>query len=783
MPLSIEFDDGKRWRVCSSRARSRVTLRWTELSHDGVSREEAREIPFERSTTRWLELPVSETKGTLKPVEGERAWSESMTVQAGRFFSRRISFEVAERGDPPRKASIRLIPQVSAVVALGLLVVSLVALAWQTAATLSTLHLNFSYSHAVTGIGGLTLLGLAAKAVQSVTAEFRAHGLPLFGLGYLLGRTMVACVIGAGSIAILLPTCVTTVVNKTEAKIELKLPNSPDRMVLGPDQQITFLGRSEAIEETLRHAFVKPGRYCLFGDPGLLDPISRPYEASKISKTSMVLAAVESCRSESGKAPMASGSRLLEGLFSPSNLRLGCRLSAWQGVRGAQVKPEYNSNAFSTPGQDTLWVNFDDACEPVEGASAVVKLEPPPGEGFSARYEIRHPWTYAQVERAVRVVVEAESRKGMRLHMSAAVVEETEAVGVVSTRGPSLTLDVSPGSGVSAAIPTPFVASTSEVSIQLGSPNGDSMGLVPQGTLNCVRHDAELESHFRLVGLPLTGKRSRVLTLRAGSTASPAWESLWHNLRPESERGVVPRLCVIAPGDGLNKLGAPHSIPARSLSLALQVSFPRFGELLSLRIPAAYAARRIEISAQSDTGLMARGTLTCVPAASEMFVAYEIGPLWVQNWRSEPVHGVVELLIEEEPSIDDEREDTRRRTAWHSRWTTDGARNGNEVSDRWFPPWVCRPVPADAEATRGQVSAQVRSSKWYDADVMLAEGRAKLRAIPPKTCYFDRQTHRKRRSCPHPCEKLGRTRRDRYNRDLSLSCVVIYECAVNGDEC
>ena len=781
MPLTAELDDGKRWRVCSSRARVKVSLRFTELPLDDVDTD--RPILYEKRITRWGGAHRLRSKATLlkRRVEQED-WVDEVVVEAGSFFSRRVRFEVGERRDPPRKASVWLIPRVSAMLAAAILVACLVTLAWTSAATLSTLHLNFSYSDAVTGIGGLTLLGLAGKVIRSVTDQVRMHGVPLYGVGFMLGRTIVACIAVGSTLLFVMPRWVTTVVNDTDAEIELTIPGSPDRVSLRPHQQLTFLGRPTSVRDKIKNGFVKPDRFCA-GKPALKSKSIFDLEFEPLA------GGKESCRSPRVKPRALGMDAPLWGLFSPSSVPLGCTSSRWEGVAAHQIDLETRKGTDPSPDGEGLVVDFNDACEPVEGAHVEIELDPEPGQGFLASYRIWHPFTFEQVEQTARVAVESEPGRTLRLTMTD---EDEEPGAEAKPRRPSLVIDALPDGqrNVSALLPTPFAGSVSELSVRLGSPSGDLQRarVLEQGALRCVRYDTALDSYFRLVPLPMQGHRARVLEVRARSTALPAWESQWNNLRPSSESGVAPRICVVAPSpDGIAQAPA---IPPRSLSLSVAVSFPRFGESVALRVPASYAPRLVEITAQSPTGDVVRGSLTCGPKAPDAFVAYELGPLWIEDGRRGSVGDVTELQIESRAS-DSADAELARTHDWRSQWSTDGTEDISSAIG-WFPPWVCRPVPAEDTGclgcnrpvtTEAQVSGEVRTGRWNDASVFLSEGRAQLRVSGRRPCYLDRKTGRKRARCPKVCEKLSGSRLDRYNRDYGSSCPAIHICASAGESC
>ncbi|MEM7154234.1 MAG: hypothetical protein AAF799_15420 [Myxococcota bacterium] len=816
MPLTVELDDGQRWRVCSSHARVSVKVRFTELPREGV--EPQPKILYEKRTTRMLRFPVRSKARMLKRRPEEEDWTDDVTVEAGLFLSRRIIFEVGKRYDPPHAASIWLIPKASAVLAAALLVACLVTLAWTTAATLSTLHLNFSYSDAVTGIGGLTLLGLAGKVIRSVTDQVRRHGVPLYGVGYMLGRTLAACVMVSLTLGLVMPQCVTTVINDTEAEIELTIPGSPDRVSLRPHQRLTFLGNPSGVRDKVKDGFSKPDRFCA----------GRADATSMFDNVIEVLAETrEPCLASLGQDGSVSTDAPLWGWLSPSSIPLGCTSSPWDGVGVGQVELETRVGTYPSPHSDGLMVDYNEACEPVKGAHVQVKLDPPPGENFLAAYRIWHPFTVEQVEQTARVAVESEPGQALRLVMSDEGEDGAEAD---KPRRPHLVVDALQDGGISALMPTPFAASVSELSVLLGGPSGDleRARVLEQGALRCVRHDSALQSYFRLVPVPTYGNRARVLELRARSTALPAWESQWNNLRPSSATGAAPRLCVVAPSpDGV---ATTPAIPPRSLSLSVAVSFPRFGESVSLRVPASYAARVIEVSAQSPAGGVMRGSLTCVPTGPDAFVAYEIGPLWIEGAKGGSVNDVSELQIDskapaptaaelvqleedrsrcrrEPPSCsaegceqlakrvevcleaaqgkyDNQRQKIVRKYEWRSQWSTDGNEGASNAAG-WFPPWVCRPVlPDDAGclgcnrevSTPNQVTGDVRTRRWNDASVFLSEGRARLQVSGRKPCYLHFETGRPQNTCPRSCEKLKAPQLKRYNRDFGTSCPAIHLC-------
>lgn len=789
MPLHVQLDDGKRWRVCAARSRLQVQLRWTEVAHPLLDPE--RDIVYRHRTTRGRVWTVSDGVGVLRRAEGETAWTGTLTIEAGRFLSREARFVVEEVRDPPRAAGIELVTRASAVLSLGLLVAALVVVAWRGAATLSTLHLNFSYSHAVTGLGGLTLLGLAIKAVHTVTADLRAHGLPFWGMGYLLGRTLAACGLAAGALGVLLPTCVTTVVNETEANIELKLPDSPGRLVLGPDQQITFLGRVDHVGPTVQSSFAQEDRYCVIDERGV----------------------GLGCEPTPSRPPLPSAAEWVRGLFSPSPLRVGCRTRVYQVVQvegdvplSSDVVANFLPNALAlVPGPTSrgVPVPLDARCQPKGPARAVVARTV--GEGFEAEYQLTEPWTLAAIERSSRMVVQSNTSSALRLRLTAPPAPASPTAGpeaAAPVPGPVLTVSVPSGRHVSAAFPTPHGAEVDEFSVIV------SRSSVELGSVSCLRERTEAESHFRLVGLPLEDPYSRLLELSGRSTGAPGWSSRWRELRPDSPFDVSPMLCTVASGTGTaapagagvaaGALALPGTTP-RALKLTLDVAFTRFGDPVVLRVPAEYAAQRIEVVAHNEGELVARGSLDCVLPELVPGAAYELSPVWVRDSRGRSVRRVRELELGqagpgEVPTTTESTAASRppcRRL--HSRWVTelDEASGGR---DGWFPPWLCRPAQWD-EATcsddHGSVAktpqlmtADVETNRSLSADVDLRSARGQLRAVPPKTCYFDRTTKSKRSTCPVRClPKLDGLTRDSYNRDFGLSCQVIYECVDRGQPC
>lgn len=778
MPLHAELDDGKRWRVCAARSRLQVELRWVELEHSLL--DPVRDVVYQHRTTRFMGVPVARGHGVLTRAEGESAWTGSITVEAGWFFSRRIRF-VAESGsedvgDPPRAASITLVTKTSAAVALGLLVVALITLAWRGAATLSTLYLNLSYSHAVTGLGGLTLTAIAAKAVHTVTEDLRVHGLPFWGLGYLLGRTLGACLLGAALLGVLVPNCVTTVVNETEANIELKLPNAPGRLVLGPDQQITFLGRVDYVAPTVQSSFSEEPRFCVVDENGV---------------------GTGGCEVRPRLAVLPRAAGWPRGMFTPAPLRVACRTRFYQVLQiegDEELSPDvianYLINALSLvpgPTSEGIPIELDERCEARGPARAVVERSA--GEGFEARYELTEPATYATVERSSRIVVQSESSMPLRLRLAAAPLPGTGDDGATPIPGPVLTLDVEGGSHVSSAIPTPHETVVDEFSVILSAASTEL------GSVSCLREHTDAESHFRLVALPLDDRFSRLLELSGRSTGAPGWSSRWRELRPEFPIDVSPMLCTVATGTGdAADTIESSTLPPRSLKLTLDVSFPRFGDPLVLTVPAQYAAGRIEVVARDDSGPVARGSLDCTLPTLVEGGLYELSPVWVKDARGREIRRLRELEVGEVVPGDELSVGTGRPCPrLHSRWVTEL----DMAPDRragWFPPWICRPAqssearcvePDGTESrTPDPIVVDVETHRPVSADLALWAGTAQLRAIPPKTCYFDRETKSKRRRCPVRClPKLDRLTLDAYNRDFGLSCQVIYECVDRGEQC
>lgn len=775
MPLHVQLDDGKRWRVCASRSRLQVQLRWTELEHPLL--DPVRDVVYRHRTTRFMGLPVSTGHGVLTRAEGATAWTGTLSVEAGRFFSRGVRFVVEDARDPPRAAGVQLVTKASAMLSLGLLVAALVTLAWRGAAVLSTLHLNFSYSHAVTGLGGLTLLGLAIKAVHTVTADLRVHGVPFWGLGYLLGRTAAACLLGAGVLGVLLPNCVTTVVNETEANIELKLPDSPGRLVLGPDQQITFLGRLDHVGPTVQSSFAAEGRYCVVNERGV---------------------GLGVCEPTPRQEPLPSAGGWLQGLFAPAPLRLACQ-KRWYEVVQAEGDDPLPSEVLTEridalslirgPTSQGIPLRLDARCEAIGPGRAVVGRSV--GQGFHAAYELTEPWTLAAVEKSSRIVVQSSSTMPLRLRLAAAPRPAAGSPeGAPPVPGPVLTVSVPAGRLVSDAMPTPHGPDVDELAVIV---SGSS---VEVGSVSCLRERTEAASHFRLVGLPLEDPYSRLLEVSGRSTGAPGWSSRWRELRPDFPLDVSPMLCAVATGNGDGTTPPPPILP-RSLKLTLEVAFPRFGDALVLRVPAEYAAQRIEVVANDDGEAVARGTLDCVLPLLVPGAEYELSPVWVRDSRGRSVRRVRELEVGQagqadalEATVSTAGRPCRR---LHSRWVTelDTASGGR---DGWFPPWVCRPAQWDqalCEDPLGKVAdtsrmltADVETTRSLSADLDLSHGRAQLRAIPPTTCWFDRTTKSKRSSCPVRCQpKLDALTRDSYNRDFGLGCQVIYECVDRGEQC
>jgi hypothetical protein len=782
MPLHVELDDGKRWRVCAARSRLRVSLRWTELEHPRLDPE--RNVPYRYRTTRWFGVPVNQGIGVLIRAEGESAWTGSMMVEAGRFFSREVRFVVEQAApdvrDPPRAGGVQLVTRASAVVSLAVLVAALVVLAWRGAATLSTLHLNFSYSHAVTGLGGLTILALAAKAVHTVTQELRIHGLPFWGLGYLVGRTVAACLLAACALGFLLPNCVTTVVNETEANIELKLPNSPGRLVLGPDQQITFLGRLDYVGPTVQSSFAEEDRYCVVDDRGAgLGCVPTPHQPA---------------------LPTARG--WAYGLFSPAPLRVACR-TRWYEVLQAEGDVDLSPELVARMLPDALSLasvllngielDLDARCQTKGPMSAVVDRSA--GEGFVAEYELTEPWTYAKIERSSRLVVQSESAQALRLRMAAPLSAPEVAAGApvpAPVPGPVLRVAVSGGAHVSAPIPTPHGAEVDELEVIV---SGSSLE-VELGSVSCLRERTDAASYFRLVGLTLDDPYSRLLELSGRSTGVPGWSSRWRELRPDFPIDAPPMLCTVAAGTGEDVVPVAAT-PPRTLKLTLEVAFPRFGDPIELRVPAEYAAQRIEVVARDETGVVARGTLDCVLPELAPGAAYELSPVWVRDARGQQIRRLRELELGQAGQVEsiEATESTPGRPCrrLYSRWVTelDEASGGR---DGWFPPWLCRPArweDAGCVDASGPVaktpqitSADVETNRPLTADVDLDRGTARLRTGAPKTCWFDRSTKAKRSTCPVRClPKLDALTRDGYNRDFGLSCQVIYECVDREEQC
>lgn len=776
MPLHVQLPDGKRWCVCASRARLQVQLRWTELEHPLL--DPVRDVVYHHRTTRFFGIPVSQGHGVLTRAEGEDAWTGALSIEAGRFFAREVRLVVEDVRDPPRAAGVRLVTKASAAVALGILVAALVVLAWRGAATLSTLYLNFSYSHALTGLGGLTLLGLALKAVQTVTDQLRKHGLPLWGLGYLLGRTIAACLLGTVLLGVLLPNCVTTVVNETEANIELKLPDSPGRLVLGPDQQITFLGRHDHVGATVQSSFAAEDRYCVVDERGHGIGVCEPSTALRA-------------------LPSASGWR--EGMFAPAALRVTCRRRVYEvlQVEGDEAIPsdvlsERLLNALSlvrgaaSPG---VQVALDARCEAPSPGRAVVEFDA--GEGFKVEYALTEPATFAAVQRSSRLVVQSATTTSLRLRLAAPPLPPAPgAEGAAPIPGPVLTVPVPMGRAVSAPMPTPHGPEADELTVIVSGQSAEV------GSVTCLRERTEAVSHFRLVGLPLDDPYLRLLEVGGRSSGTPGWSSRWRALRPEFPVEASPMLCTVASGDG-TVAPAQDATPPPALKLTLDVAFPRFGDPLVLRVPAEHAAQRIEVVARDDGEPVAQGSLECVLPDLRPGAEYELSPVWVRDARDRQVRRVRELEVGQSGQGDglEATEDAPGRPCrrLYSRWVTEldtvpGGRDG------WFPPWVCRPAEwsdAPCKDEHGEVAktsptmtADVETTRTLTADVDLGGGTARLRAVPPKTCWFDRNTKTKRSSCPVRCpRKLDGLTRDAYNRDFGLACQVIYECVDRGQQC
>lgn len=783
MPLTVELDDGKRWRVCAARSRLQIKLRWTELEHPLL--DPVRDVVYRHRTTRLggrlLGLRVSQGNGVLTRAEGESAWTGTLSVEAGRFFSHEIRFVVEDARDPPRSAGVQLVTRGSAVLSLVVLVAALVVLAWRGAATLSTLHLNFSYSHALTGLGGLTLLGLAVKAVSTVTDELRVHGLPFWGMGYLLGRTLGACLLGASALGVLLPNCVTTVVNETEANIELKLPDSPGRLVLGPDQEITFLGRVDQVGYTVQSSFADEGGFCVVDERGL---------------------GVGICDPTPRQAALPGARDWWQRMFAPAALRVACKTRKYQVVQRegdvplpsdvvALLLPSLLSQV-SGPTSLDVPIELDARCQPKGPGRAL--LERPLENGFKAVYGLTEPWTLAAIERFSRLVVQSSSTLELHLRLAAAPTPASPGADPASppVPGPELTITVPPGRMVSVPIPTPHAPEVDEFAVIV---SGSSLK-AELGSVSCVRERTEAESHFRLVGLPLEDPYSRLLELSGRSTGVPGWSSRWRELRPDFPIDVSPMLCTVASGTGEDE-AAPPAIPPRALELTLDVAFPRFGDSVVLRVPVEYAARRFEVVAHNDAGPVARGTLDCVLPELAPGAAYELSTVWIRDARARPVRRVRELELGQAGQADSfeaaEVAPGRPCRRHYSRWVTELG-EPSSGRDGWFPAWVCRPEhweqatcvdgSGPVAKTPTIMAADVETSRSLTADVDLSSGSGQLRAIPPKTCYFDRVTKGKRSTCPVRClPKLDVLTRDGYNRDFGLSCQRIYECVDRGQSC
>lgn len=810
MPLRLTESNaqGERfeWKVCEGYSRHRLSIQWDELEGHNLPYE--REIEYEYRIVTWFFLvPVALGKGKLVSKDGMRSWNSELLVSAGRLLTRYVEVSVPDRQDPPNRQRFWLIPRASVWCSLALVLVSLVAAAVLMATTLSTLHVNLTYSHAVTGLGGLTLLAVAGMVFRTISPDLRGHRPPLLGLGYVLGRTLVVCVLG-GVLVSMVPThFMTSVVNETQAKVELWLPSSAEPLILGPGQRVTFFGTADSVSELLSGSLAGEAadRFCLIDAEGNgvagKDAEGKGAEGKDAEgKDEQAAGDKQRCVPSSSKIRVVRepgwASRL-----QPTPLTVRCRKLLWEGLDvdaakalGSTKDPIVKSEAMVHGGEGEHELELDDQCKPKHASqSASVTLG---RDGYTWSYDVEHPWRLAELHRATRLVVDTtghEDRDALKLQV-VGPASTAAAAGQPAPQGVTLRVEIE-RAGVTRPLPLPHPRAVGELSIAVGTPDSD--GLVQRSLVTCKRSGVGIGSHFRLQQLWLAGSTSRLLALDARASEVLGWESSWVNTLPGTGDALAPWICATAVGEGAEgEVIAPTDLG--DVALTLQVDFPHRDEGWALRIPAVYVGRKIEIKAQSG-GLA--GSLTCSPSATAL--QFAIGPLWVSESGGGRVRAPISWMVVERQGDagsgdrDDGKLGAKTRASgssdWSSTWELEGS--GTQGVRGEFPPWTCRPVTEDDDGCLGcgRASAANRATAQVtlgnrgaprSARVDLATSQVTLERVFPTPCYFDEHYSRRLKRCPAPrCKPVTPEQRTAINRDLGQACPLIIACPPPGARC
>lgn len=776
--LSLD-DDDTAWKVCDGGAHHRLHIEWSELDEHNLPYE--KQIDYEFRIVTWFFLPpIALGKGTLRSSSRSRPWTDDMIVTAGHLLTRYVEVHVPGRQSPPNRRRFSLIPRASVWCSLSLVMVFLAAAAVLMATTLSTLYLELSYRHAVTGLGGLSLVALARMVFNTVGPDLRRHRPPFLGLGYVIGRTLVVCGIGTVLVAMVPTRCMTTVVNETNVEVELRLPSSAQPLILGPGQRVTFFGAIDMVSELLTGSLVGDarGRFCMTDDAD--DDDGEPDDRE------------EEC------APKSEGTARevieVDARLKPRILHVRCRRQYWKGLDlesakslGSTESPVVTSDAILPRGKEEHELALDDQCHPkVASKPSSVMLG---RDGYAWSYFVEQPWRLDELRDADRLVVDAtvHVRDAVKLYVTRPLDEATSAVEP-STRPQALDIQIS-RAAVTQPLPLPYPHGVAELSIQVGTP--DSGGQVTQSEVRCTRTTVGVGSHFRLQQLRVSGPSSRLHELTAKGGAVPGWSSTWTNTAPGSGGVLAPWICSAALGGGSEgEVVAPTDLG--DVELELKVAAPRREEQgWALWIPAVYVGRRIEI--ESSDGVV--GSLTCSPSATAQ--AYVIGPLRVWEDAGRRSHALVSSMTVErkdETEPPGSRVRARGSKAWHSTWQLESGATPSDPDA--FPPWTCRPVAEGEDGCLGcgqstgddRATAQLvlgRSGTLRNASADLANGRVTLLPVPPTPCFFDESYSRVQATCPaaRRCDPAPPEQRNAINRDLGKKCELVIACPPQGARC
>lgn len=777
-------DEGSEWMVCDGGSRHRLHIEWSELEDHNLPYE--KQIEYEYRIVTWLFLPpVALGKGTLRSSARGRPWTDDMTVTAGRLLTRYVEVRVPSRQDPPNRRRFSLIPRASVWSSVLLVSLFLALVTLFMATTLSTLHFNFTYSHAVAGVGGLVIVAAMRKTLAAVGPHLRTHEPPLLGLGYVFGRTLVGCVVG-GTLVWIVPTrCMTSVVNDTQVKVELRLPNSSQPVSLGPGHRITFFGTTSSVAALLAGSLVDEDRkrFCL------VDDSNKGYRCEPYSEQEQ-----KTPEERVPELPWAWWSWLPSKL-QPSPLKVWCHQRLWEGLDGETAerlgwdpkKIDVTSKTLSSLDGGKHELELDQQCEPLK-ASELLRVKVDDSSGNVWTYHVPHERHLDELSRSTRVVVDAaEGPVMLRTSVSSVAAASEQA-----SREDKLDITLE-GPGTTAAFPLSHPRQVAKLEISIGTP--DASGPVQQSVVTCTRTSVDLPSHFRLQQLAIPqGSTSRLLLLEAEGKGALGWGSQWVNTQPRADHAMAPWICATAVGEGTDgKVVAPTDLG--EVKLTLQVDFPRPAERWALRIPAMYVGRVIEIKSRSEDVI---GELACRSSVSAE--AFEIGPLWLRDSRGSRVHAAVaELQVDGQVSgragaqnKDERAAGLASRASWSSSWVR--TRNADGLRDE-FPPWTCRPIvegdvgclgcAQDDDGNQDKARVWLGSGrKLRYAAVDLAASRVTLDSVAPPPCFFDEDLSRRLASCSAVrCKPLEVDRRNTINRDLGLTCSEIIPCPPRGVSC